>query len=573
MIVFMLGRRTVISAVKKMRFALTCLLILALQPAIAGQSGFAQKNEEAELWRIRSQGLTEDLLKDGSQLSPMRRAVLLARLAQRWWGNDQARARTWIRGAIEVVEHVPNKENPEDRQERFATTRFLLNVIAPLDQKLAVPLVKILNGVGEQSTATERSENADALITSATALVDRDTKRAAELGAMAIRLGPPSDVASLLLAMRPHDPKLADALFIQALSAARQNPFPVQILNSLSYAGFPEQRGQGDSKLAPPEHLRTQLLQLEVAFLNANAINPDNQGSVCWCVSGFIAPVLSEFERLVPEGAEVVRQAVNKCQSINPSLQPHLNSSSTSAPLNTVDALLKASEEATDERDRTLYAYRAADLARQNKDYEVALKILGNLSKEGRELMGEAWVSYNWDWAATGALDHYKNGRLFEMNLVLNSVPTDLQPLAKAVFVDRLPDNRDPERDPAIQFINDARAGLRRANLQESDRYGCYFVLLRSVVKYQPSEANAILKDAIASLNRADQANKDRKTLNTGELSKMLPASLLDMDEYAVKEGLASVTAVETRAHLRLELLGASLQRMKAAQPSRLSKS
>jgi hypothetical protein len=233
---------------------------------------------------------------------------------------------------------------------------------------------------------------------------------------------------------------------------------------------------------------------------------------------------------------------------------------------------LDASRDATNEHVRTVSAYRAADAARQNKDYELALKILDNMSKEGRELMGEAWSWYRVDWAAAAALDHYQHGRLFEMNLVLNSVPPTLQPLAKTVFVDRLPDDRDPERDPTVQFLNDAKAGLRRDDIQESDRYGCYFVLLRSVVKYQPSEAGAILKEGVASLNRAEEANKDRKTLNTPEFSKTLPASLLEMDEYAAKEGIASVAAVETRAQLRLELLEASLQRMRAAQSSRVSK-
>ena len=256
-----------------MRSALACLLVLAMQPALtfAGGQGFAQeRDEESELWRVRSQGITDDLLKDASQLSSMRRAVLWARLAQQWWDNDPGRARMWFRNAIEVVEQVPNKENPDDRRERLATTRLLLSVIAPLDQKLAAPLIKILNGVDEQSTATERNDNAEALINSATALVERDTERAAELGAIAIRLGPPNDISSLLLAMRRHNYKLADGLFIQALSAAKQNPFPVQILNSLSYAAFPSQRGLGDKEQAAPDYLRTQLLQLDVAFLNAN---------------------------------------------------------------------------------------------------------------------------------------------------------------------------------------------------------------------------------------------------------------------------------------------------------------
>jgi hypothetical protein len=550
-----------------MRSVLACLLVLALLPAFAGVAAFAQqKNEEAELWRVRSQGITDDLLKDASQLSSTRRAVLVARLAQQWWANDQGRARTWFRNAIDVVEQVPNKETAAERQERLSTARLLLKFVAPIDKKLAAPLVKILNAVDEQSTNTERTNNADALIDSALALIEQDPQRAAELGALAIRLGPPSDIASLLLAMRQQNYKLADALFIQALSAARQNSFHVQTLNSLSYAAFPGQRGSGDRKLAAPDYLRAQLLQLDVAFLNANPINPETEGSVCWCVSGFIAPVLSEFERLVPQGAEVVRQAIYKCQAANPAIKQQVDLSSNSQPLNTVEALLDASKDTTNDQIRTVYEYRAANLAIQNKDYELAIKILDNMSKEGRKLMDEAWIWYRVDWAAGVALEHYQHGRLFEMNLVLNAVPPDLQPLAKAVFVDRLPENKNPETDPTVQLLNDAKTGLRRANIRESDRYGCYFVLLRSVIKYQPSEAGAILKEAIASLNRFEQANKDRKTLNTPEFSKAIPASLLEMDEFAVKEGIASIATVETRAQLRLQLLEASLERMKLAR-------
>jgi hypothetical protein len=89
-----------------MRSALACLLILALLPAItfAGQSRFAPpKDEDFEVWRTRSQALTDDLLKDAAQLSPMRRAVVLARLAQRWSADDQERARKWFQSAIELV--------------------------------------------------------------------------------------------------------------------------------------------------------------------------------------------------------------------------------------------------------------------------------------------------------------------------------------------------------------------------------------------------------------------------------------------------------------------------------------
>jgi hypothetical protein len=153
--------------------------------------------------------------------------------------------------------------------------------------------------------------------------------------------------------------------------------------------------------------------------------------------------------------------------------------------------------------------------------------------------MGGAWETYRWDWAAQAALDHYANGRLLEMNHVLNGVPSDWQPFAKTAFVDRLPDRRAAETDPAMQFLNDARTALRKSNLPDTDKYGCYFVLLRLVVKHDPAASSAALKEAIASLNRAEQAatTKDQKTLDTSNLSLTLSASLLEMDEAPGRAG------------------------------------
>ena len=48
--------------------------------------------------------------------------------------------------------------------------------------------------------------------------------------------------------------------------------------------------------------------------------------------------------------------------------------------------------------------------------------------------------------------------------------------------------------------------------------------------------------------------------LDTNQLANFLPASLLEIDEFAVKETLASVTNVEARTQLRLQLLTETLQ-------------
>jgi hypothetical protein len=554
-----------------MRFFYVCLLIVAAQPIC----GFAQsarmdqqKNASHELWRVRSQAITDDLLKDAAELNQYRKAVLWARLGQRWWRDDPRKAGTWITNAIEVVESIPNKEKPEERTERLHTTRLLLQIVGPLDQKFSTRLVAMLTRDRESITDAERAENVEGLINAAIAVAKQDPKRAAELGELALRLGHPSDIASLLFAVRSRDVKIADALMVQALAVARQDPDP-QLLNSLTDAAFPAQKGVGANIGVPPDPLRAELLQLDVSYLNANPISPENQNAICAGVGSFIAPVLSEFDRLVPQQAAVARQAMNKCQSLSPLAQQRIDDAATDQPLNTVEALLKAAADAKDPNVRTVYEYRAASMAKEKKDYDLALKILDNMTKESRDLMGGSWESYRWDWATLAALEHYKHGRLQEMNFALNNVPPDLQAFAKAAFVDRLPPAKKDEQSPALQFLNEAKMSLRRASIPESEKYSWYFALLRLTVKYQPAEASAAFKEAIASLNSAEQGDGNKNQTNkldTSELSKTLPASLLEMDEFAVKEGLASVASVETRAQLRLELLDATLQKMRNAQ-------
>jgi hypothetical protein len=135
----------------------------------------------------------------------------------------------------------------------------------------------------------------------------------------------------------------------------------------------------------------------------------------------------------------------------------------------------------------------------------------------------------------------------------LDGVPAKLQPFAKMAFLDRLPTTKRFEELPAVQFLNDAGAGLRKSNISESEKYVWYFGLLKLTLRYQRSDAIGVLKETIASLNRA--LNDDSKFLDLNEFANVLPASLLEIDEFAVKETLASVTNLEARTQLRLQLL------------------
>ena len=539
-----------------------------LMVVIVTRTGSAQQADSPNLWLIRSQTITAELIKDSADLATFERALLLAGLAKRWWRDDSEKARSWIVKAIEIVEVIPNKENADERRARLRTARSLLQIVTPIDQKLSKRLIALLSDRAEQISEGEREANADGLIKAANVLVDSDPKRAAELGALALRVGRPTEIQGLIVRLRSREPKLSDELFRQTLVVARQT-LDVGLLNSLSHAAFPESRTFGAiSKIPTSDHLRAEVLRLYLAYLQSNPISAENRSSICRSVVSFIAPVLTEFDRLVPEQASNVRQFIHRCQSDSPLTRQRLEDAQRDKPLNTVEDLLKAAADSEDIKVRTVYQYRAAALAKSRNDIDQALKILDSMSAESREFMGESWLSYRWDWAALAALSYFKAGDIYRMRLVINDVPVNLQPFAKIAFVRQLPETRDKDTDPTLEFLDDARTGLRRSSFTDNEKCGWYFSLLPLTVKYQTAQATAVLREAVSLLNRIEnprdkKGNNDGSSVLIDSLSKNLPASLLEMDEYIVKEAVSSIVSPSARVKVRLELLAACLERLK----------
>jgi hypothetical protein len=284
-----------------------------------------------------------------------------------------------------------------------------------------------------------------------------------------------------------------------------------------------------------------------------------------------IDPILPQFDRLLPQQAVIVRQSINQCHSTNPPAQQLFADALRVEPLTTIDDLLKGGDDAQDVKVRTIYQFRAAKLAREQNDHDRALKILDTMSDESREFMGGGWEGFRVDWAATAALQHLATGDVAGMRLIINAVPRDLQPFAKMAFVDRLPADRNKDTDPTQEFLSDARTGFRRASDSGTDISGSYVFLLKLMVKYQPTEATGVLKEVITALNHADEAKakakKDSHDDHTWfEGSEVFSAALLEMDEYAVREAVSSISSVDTRVQVRLELLRVCLERVRSAR-------
>jgi hypothetical protein len=354
---------------------------------------------------------------------------------------------------------------------------------------------------------------------------------------------------------------------MNALNAARQS-LDADLLMSLTRATFPAEMHFGAGPQAIPDQLIRDLLQLDVTYVQAK--NAEEKNQVCGVIS-FMLPVLAQFERRLPEQAPLIRQAVNRCQSLSP-LSQQLIDDTLGEPKNTVEDLLKAAEDSDDLKVRTVYKNRAVGLAREKKQLDRAIAILDDMSKDEREFMGTIWEYYRWDLASLSAIDHYIQGDLNGMRVTLNAVPNELRVVALIAFIDRLGEKRNKETDPTLEFLTEARKQLDSAAAVDDKKYPLYFVLLRLTVQYAPAEAMEVLKKAIATLNRAEQNQREQTSSQDSEFVKNVPVSLIEMDEFAVKAAVSSITSRQTRTQLRLALLAASLQRMRMAKRTMPSK-
>ena len=83
--------------------------------------------------------------------------------------------------SIEIVEAVPNKENPDERRRRLRTVRLLEGIVGPLVRRLSARMVAVLTQEARREAKAETSVDTDGLIDAAISLVETDLQRAAEL--------------------------------------------------------------------------------------------------------------------------------------------------------------------------------------------------------------------------------------------------------------------------------------------------------------------------------------------------------------------------------------------------------
>ncbi len=554
-----------------------CLTVTALVPL---SSPAQQIEQPPDLWLIRSQTITESLVKDAAALTPFDQSVLFARLGEVWWKDNPERARSWMQKAVEGVEYVPNRENAADRSQRLAAARILLSIIAPRDKKLALRLTKVFTLDAERASSAERSMNADALIEEALAVLDSDPQRAAALGAASLSAGRPTLIAALLWKLRSRDPKLADALFRQAVTSVREK-YDEDLSFSLMRVAFPTIDEPESKAPTPPDSLRAELLQVVVAYFQHTLATTDGQAAFCSSHSStiyHIAPLLPQFNRLLPpEQAASMRQWMTGCQPSLPSMtQQRIDDVQRNSSPKTIDEFLDAADKAKGSTSKTVLQASAAQLAVQQKNFDRAISILDNMDDETRKFLNEANGTWKWwrlEWAASSALDHLKRADPPGMQRVMAAVPTDLRPAAQIRLAYGIAPIKE-YRSLAIELTESARKGLAASGMPDTEKVIKWYLPLVSLyAKFLPADANDVLKEMVATLNHIEpiksSGNAASSTTDKSELSSPatfynIPISMLENNEFALLEVVSSVESPTKRALIRFGLLNSSLERHRA---------
>ncbi|HEX6044105.1 MAG TPA: hypothetical protein VFZ22_06420 [Pyrinomonadaceae bacterium] len=533
-------------------------LSLSIIALLAWQQVSAQKSEMKAVWLNRAHQVTNELISDVPRLSKPERALTLARLADVWWRDDQERARTWYKRAVDLVEPIAGESASETRC-RLAIARTVLSILSRRDLELNKRLLSLISDTRHNQDPKDRSENADALVSAALAIVTADPNTAEALAESALKLAASIRMGQLLWRLHSASPAAGDKLFLKieevALQTSDVNLFSL-LLAAVTRGPFTASR------------YKTKVLAA-VSELLARIRQP---AEVPPCdIILLVSPLFASTETLLPTHAQRLQEAYALCsKSIKPA-----DSLGSDEKLKggTIDELLKAADRAENSAERTRYLTRAVEIAAEAKDFDKAISILDSMPDESRKILGDSWSSWRWDYAASAACASRKFDNLQGTQRVIDDTPSSLRAPVRIALVLNCDSFTSSE---VIQFLSAARSELQKTQASEQFRWS--LSLVRLYGKHVPESAPAVLLEAVNYLNRGSKDTSDfcgspvnRPTILTSQLllnQYKLPASLWDLDEAGMLNAVGLVERSEEKAALRLNLITVALTEQRKLQVS-----
>ena len=554
--------------VNQLFYVAPLLSLLTLMAVVA--NGQAQsKDNDLQYRRILTETQIEqvsnDLVKDATSFQPVERAILWSRLGELWWKTDPQRARKFLTKAVEDLEaataaqSTPTGSQASSSEQLIGAIRVALRTIAARDQKLNDRLQPLLDTLAKNKgndTSNNSNYIADSLVEAGLQVVSENPERAAQLGAASLHYGDASQFNLLLIGLRERNGKLADDLFTQALNAAQlsQN---MNLFSSLTFAAFTSNYNPNIKATPPSSQLRASLLRTIVkGTLQADLDEKQRDCSYAF----LIAPLLNEVDQFVPQQGATVRNAVARCKSAVPGSDEALRNE----PLKTAEDFLSAAKNAESVQLRVLFLSRAVQAAGKSGNVELAISVLDGMSREEREVMGDAWDPIRVQYGTLAAMRRYENKDFAGMERIISAVPQELQPFVTLNLAEAMLGQESEKNTLLIDLLGRTRRNFEKLDNPDFNTFYPYMSLVRAYGKVSPQDAYGVFREAVKYINRATTALKDKPDASEqtarGQFEPLdIPAELVQLSAFDLIGIVSSVDSTALRTRLRLSLLSSLL--------------
>lgn len=542
-----------------------CLIILLI---LVSSSAFGQNDEleiQKNVWRLRAETITGNLLKETTKISNLECALLFAKLGELWWKHDQNEANAFFEKAVDTIFFYSPNNKKNDKKEYFSTSRNILLVVGNHSPKQANRLTKILSET-DKEFEDERNLNANVLMKYALQIVRENPNRAFQIGIIALRTGIPKEFYKLIFELRRSNQNLADRLFREAFSITKTSP-SYDMLQGIQLAVLPESITTNfPSEISATTQQKTEVLNFLADFLvELSAKKRVKAISSCSSEAILVSRSMKFFETLLPQKAGIVRQAIDFCvESQNQGVFENLADPANSLD---IDELLSLAEKNKDNfLLRIAYLTKAAILANNQEKYALVLKIVNGLTEEDLASDEEFWQSLRYNAAGNLAYIQFQEGNSQIALRTFQEVPQDYQPFARMIFINKFSLEDNSSYGFRVKVLEEIRNGFLESERPFTEKSNYWFQLIKIFADYKlETQASEVFKEIVKSYNEFIFKQKENKTqIESNEILTAFSATLLEDQENSIFETVGLISESKSRLTANLALLKITLQKLES---------
>lgn len=554
-----------------MKALLSLILVFSLSAAslAAPLTQAPTKLIERDLWRVRVDKLTNNILLDSAKKDPLDRALLLAHLSNLWWESEPTQSNSWIEKAVDTIAFYPSEDVKRQRAKFFSVIRQVLRLISMHNNKQSSRLVELIgksDGVPEQDSLL----NAEALVEQALRIVKTNPPQAMRLGVQSFALGFPTNADRLSVELRKYNSDLSDQFFRVALSSTAAAPDTMKLSRMQSIAFPYGEPPDFPMNLRPPAQLKILFLNMVADFLYQQQLRVISKAIPQCSAEAVLALRLKpQFSELLPQKSQMVNQAIERCLPGQPQEAKQVFESYDAKTTNIDELLKQADGIQSNPTVRARYLLRAALSAHQQKKYSQSVQILEKMNEEERKLDVELWEQLRFESGAGLAASQFKDGDVTGATKTLRAIPDAVRPLAQTTFVAQFPPDDLACSQYCVDTLNEARRGMVKSDspFPNNSRYWLLITKLYSNYKLY-TEAADTFGEMVTAFNgaiRGDQQVRDEssnkliadcKAIITG-----FSLALFEMNESSIFESIGRLNDEGVRTEINLQLLKVMLQR------------